>query len=282
MRRLKGKTRKPGAWMNPIIPAHKVLINRKITKADYVAMLASVEKFTLLHRLAAELWRAGITLRQFEDGYHLQDYGLSKQVLLYMTDFHFERGYDPAKIPPFLPKLVDTRMARNMIPSGRPDNAGADEFMRKLMGMLTSAGWDAQDIDAMFQRYQQQERDNAAANVLKLAQRIVLEDDDGETPTDTPKARHALVCSANCGYELHSPIMAAINADGSSVAYHVGCYWLHYAKPIDIPNGLTVFDPKEGKSYVWNGERWVATRPVPAATAGKEVSQPAKAVPDSA
>jgi hypothetical protein len=252
--------------LNPPLPKGKVLTKCTLTKADYVEMLDRAERHPILMRVAAELWRHGVRLNEFEAGYHLTDFSPSKVVHGHLTDFYFKKGVDPAKVGPYLPQYIElaSTTARKLIPPGRPTTEKADVVLRSLEKLCVSAGWSQADFESALSRYITKSEEMVP--VMKMAA-LILDDED-----DLPKSKEVAkrnegrkpVCAA-CGYKITDRFVAYRGENGPD-AFHLNCYWLHKASPLDIAPGTTVFNLKDGQSYAWNAEKscWKLAKPAPA------------------
>jgi len=261
-------------------PPKSKLLRPTLSRADYLEMMITAGKYPLLHRLAAELWRSGLRLAQFEREYHKEDNGVSRQVYEYMTQFHFSRGYDPEKIPPYLPQYIkadEVVPSRTLFKKGRPSDEEAESSVASILKHALRAGWTEYDFERAVNAHF--ENKQSAVPVIKMLRAVSGDTEDEEDEVQAHPTKAGASCDY-CGFSLinngTTPTLVGTLVDDRLSMMHLSCFWLQ-AKPASIPLNLTVFDAKVGQAKTWNGHQWKVS--VAATAEQTENVEPAATLP---
>lgn len=261
-------------------------IKHRLKKRDFVGMLSDVEKYPLLMRIAAELFRNGVSGRRFLDEFHLDGNSMSTQIHVYMVDFDLKRGLDPAKVPPILPEFIrwiepaKIKELKAKAIKGRPTAEQAAEHLAKVLKECLSRGWDEVDFINAIRRMDQ------PTGPIKSVKLELDEDDEPETKKKVERAYFARIGKKWDRFETQVAAMKAMREDDDRILgpveepvqgehcfyckfrlngtvvtvrdnvstkhMHMGCYWMN-AHPTQIQIGMCVLDALTGKYYTYHG-----------------------------
>lgn len=155
---------------------------RKFDRNTYLRLLRESQKYTILQRVASELYRAGVTPQLFLRELHKDDWSLSSRVMEELDRIDRGRnGYDPDKVPPLLPvylKPIASDSEAGIAFKGRPKRKDAQQVAIKWAKSLLLRGWTEGDIRRSIEDVLDDEEDTKV---------IVVKSDD-DIP-DEPKVR---------------------------------------------------------------------------------------------
>lgn len=181
---------------------------QRIDRSLFLKMLREAEKYSLLKRVASELYRAGFNSRRFFSLLHRDDWTLSNRILeeLELID-NGRNGYDPAKVPPLLPVLVkyDTQETLREVRRGRPTQEQAKKAVNAWIQERLKNGW--REVDLVNALREVMEPVEDAVVVVKTDPDLV----EAEATTKTPRAgvRHQFhVCDGKDWHIVKSPAKA--------------------------------------------------------------------------
>lgn len=266
-------------------------VSPRYKKRDYVQMLSDMERYPMIIRVAAELFRGGVTGRRFLDEFHLEGNPISTQVHMYMVQFDLQKGQNPERVPRLLPEMlryVPTAKMKEIKEAqkrGRPTHEEAKEYLQKMLKELQSKGW--KEVDFINALRELVDGDNEPVATIKLE-----DDDEVEADTKKPKGKHSWhvrigkkwnnfdkqgdalkamesddesdgitapvdipskrVHCAYCKFKLTGTCVVV--RDGKNTEeMHMGCYWMNVAHPSRVPIGMSVLDAATGKYYTYYG-----------------------------
>jgi len=266
-------------------------LRTRYEKRDYIQMLEEAEKWPLTYRIAAELWRGGVTLDDFENHFHIEGNGVSRLIYEHITRIHLGKGYDPNRITPVRPvylRYVSPTAHREANPTkGRPSLEKALAFFRQVLQQRINVGWHVEDVIRGFQALEDE------VDPPKAPIKIKVNIDEDEMPKSNNKKRlppiyHVLVgndwkeaktqqMALRLREEAHSRekiapvenpsthcVWCKFPLAGTSIVQrneqantqecmHLGCYWMNVVPQATIPTGMRVLLPPEGCFYVWEG-----------------------------
>lgn len=259
----------------------------KVNKKAYLDLLEEAEKWPLTYRIAAEVYRSGVNLDEFE-AMHMEQNGISKRVYEYFMQCHLGRGYDPLRITPvrpvFLRYVSPTEEKRKALdaPTGRPSREDALAFVKKLIKRQVEAGWRELDF---IQALRDWDDINEPEQPIKV---IKLEDDDEKPATakkervvnrftvkirgawaefktmkaaeeacqridDLEKLMPVLTPTTHCWcckFPLRGTCVSIVENDEQRNV-HVGCYFLNMVHPSHLSPGMKVLEAATGVYYTW-------------------------------
>lgn len=266
-------------------------VKARLTKKDYVQLMSDASKWPLPQRLAAELWRSGVTLERFEKEMHFEDNSLSKMVYECMVNFHLVKGYDPKIIPPIMPVYVryksPTDAKEEASYKGRPSAEQAIAFVKKLIKKKVEDGWKEEDLFKAFRVLDESDNENVykikgnldedlpdvreviKTRVRKVPEYHILVGNDwlkakgkeeaeklhkeAELTKKVMPVKEPKTHCAHCKFPLNELVVTIRDKKGHAENMHLNCYWLNSARPESIPMGLSVLSPKEGVAHRWEG-----------------------------
>jgi hypothetical protein len=267
-------------------------VNPRYKKPDFVKMLSEAERCPLMMRIAAELFRAGISGRDFLDKFHLEGNPMSTQIHAHMVQFDLSRGQDPARVPPVMPVLlryVPTAKQKELIEKqkkGRPSTEEAKAYLQKLINELQAKGW--HEVDFINALRDLVDNDTAPAKTVKIedfedddepvkgkakhihhwhirigkkwlefgkqgdAIKAMEKDDETDGITAPVDVPSKRVHCSYCKFKLTGTCVVVRNGKETE-EMHMGCYWMNVANPATVPIGMTVLDAATGKFYTYHG-----------------------------
>lgn len=271
------------------------LVKERFNKKDFVQLLSDANKFPLHMRIAAELFRGGITGRKFMDTMHIEGNSFSMLILDDMTKFDLHRGFDPQRIPPVITQFVryvapaKEKEIREREKKGRPTTEEARAFLDKMMKDCINRGWydvdfinnlrDMIDGDTKVVKVAAEEDDDFSdleeekvkkqhhwhvrigkkwvdyTSALKATEAMKDDDDKVLGPVEVPEP------GAHCHYckfRLNGTIMTVRNEKEIRHMHH-GCYWMNEADRSQITEGMTVLDAVTATSYIYRHKKggWI-------------------------
>lgn len=260
------------------------VVNRKITKTDYIEILEDAERWPLAYRIAAELFRSGLTLDEFED-MHFEENGISRNVYEAFMQFHLGKGWDPQKIHPVRAvylRYVSPTAAKDKeaeVSDGRPSRKKALEHIKKLVELHKKKGWREADFLQALRDWD----DENEPEVIRVASKIEEEPVVSKTRTQsvymvkigqnwerastirkaeelveraadlekiTPVKNPQTHCSC-CKFPLAGAILVLKEGD-TQKNMHLGCYYMTMVHPSQLIAGMRVLSPAEGVYYTWH------------------------------
>lgn len=140
---------------------------RKIDRDTYLRMLRQSQQYTMIQRIASELYRAGVNSRTFLQTLHKDDWTLSNRVMEELDRIDRGRnGYDPDRVPPILPvywKEVTGDAA--IVTKGRPTKEEAKKVVTKWVREILLRGWTEADLVRAFNAVVDTDADAIVAKV---------------------------------------------------------------------------------------------------------------------
>jgi hypothetical protein len=269
-------------------------VKQRFSKQDFVQLLSDANKFPLHMRIAAELFRGGVSGRKFMDTMHIEGNAFSMLILDEMTKFDLSRSYDPERIPPALPQFVryvptaKQKELREKEKRGRPTTEEAKAFLKKMLDDCLKRGWkevdfinnlrdmvdgetksvkvkaDEDDLSEVEEDKIKKERTYYArigkqwqtfTSQLKAMEAMKADDDKVLGPVDVPEQ------GAHCHYcrfRLNG-LIVTVRSEKEKRHMHNGCYWMNEADRSQITVGMVVLDPITATSYIYlpNKGGWV-------------------------
>lgn len=150
-----------------VINRHLKKKKRKIDRETYLRMLRQSQQYTMLQRIASELYRAGVKPGFFLQHLHKDDWTLSTRVMEELERIDRGRnGYDPDRVPPILPVYWKEVTGDNAIPTkGRPTKDEAKKVVSKWVREIFLRGWTEADLVRAFNSVVDMDSDAIVAKV---------------------------------------------------------------------------------------------------------------------
>lgn len=256
---------------------------KPISKPEFVKILGNATKYPLSMRIARDLWKSGVTLKQFEDTYAISGNSFCKSITEHMTRFHYEHGGPDVD---FVPSAMAVQKLEKVVRprKGRPTNESAVEFAKKLLADRRDHGWIDEDLMKAL-RFLTGESTRAPAMRIRVQLDPELEAPSTTKKPTVPKGFYVNIrgdwkcvptrveadrlmeqnsdpdygppiapvgyCSY-CKFKLGSLVMTVRDERRTEHMHHC-CYWLNEAKQADIPIGMKMLDSATGHFYVFKG-----------------------------
>jgi hypothetical protein len=264
-------------------------VKQRFSKKDYVSLLSDAEKYPLAIRIAAELFRGGVSGRKFLDEFHLDGNSFSTQIHGHMAGFDLGRGIDPNKVPPVLPEFLrhipteKIKAEKLKSSKGRPTSEQAMAFVKKFVDDCLKRGWDETDLLHPFRELIDKEvvldtkvkmDDDLAedepekkaktekayfARIGKKWERFqtqgdavkAMEEDDDKVlgPVENPVAGEHCVY---CKFRLNGTIVT-VRTEKTVEHMHMGCYQMEVCHPAQLTVGMKALHAPSGIYYRYHG-----------------------------
>lgn len=231
-------------------------LKSSINKDAYRKMLNDALRWPLSTRYAAELWRARVTVQQFES-WQLHESGFAKDVWEELLKFWADRhNTNPEVIPAVLPVYFRKVEKLPQQKRGRPTPPAAKRKLREMLQALLALGWTEED-------YRQPLIEllgfsNTPVQVLAYDPEF---DDPAEQvaqPCSAPLPSEQLAGAtcAHCGLALNGVRVVLMHAGQPPVQTHIGCHY-RSLPPAQVRDGQTAFDPPTGLTYKLTNGQWL-------------------------
>lgn len=262
----KALAKKPKA-KKPSMPKSAKRVKVAYDPSDYTRWLSDYQKYPASTRMAAELYRNGITVREFERSYHRQDLLLSKHVLEVLINLEAGR-LDEDRVPPFVPQAFryETEASGKFKPPVAPlSDDDASRFLRRIKDACLEQGkWPEATFRAAVTRVATRPSDEV--RVIKVVQKPKVIEDDDEVPVPkkqkgaakpVPVEKASGEVCAYCKLPLHDIVVGVRHAEGNVDKSHLSCHTVN-APTNHLVDGQSVFDPATGGRLVWSAsaKKW--------------------------
>lgn len=181
-------------------------LKRKIDREAYLRMLRETQEYTLLQRVASELYRAGVSSTKFFAELHKDDWTLSNRVMEELERIEKGRnGYDPDRVPSILPVYLvpasPAQVEEAIRFKGRPQRKLAAAEATRWVKSLLLMGWTEGDVNRAIQDVLDDEDDST----------IVVVKADEDLSAEKPKVHTKLKYYVHDGQDWQiyaSPVKA--------------------------------------------------------------------------
>lgn len=263
-------------------------VTRKMRKKDFIALLGEAQKFPLSMRIAAELFRSGLTGKEFLASFHIEGNTFSWHICEHMTKFDLQKGFDPKAVPPVAPiflRYVESAKVKEFKEKNKKGRPTTEEARKTIIGLTEEykkRGWHEIDfinafrslVDADTPAIKKVSLDPDLVEVeetkktekvyfarigtswerftTKISAQNAMDADDHKVlgPVEVPVT--GLHC-AHCNCALNGNVTTVRN-EKASRHMHPGCYWMYEAHPSQITVGMEVMNAKTGKIHRFYGQ----------------------------
>lgn len=276
------------------VPAGAKKVSTKLDRGAWLKLHAEATKYPLSLRIAAELWRAGVTFDLFENLWHLEESGISKAVYQAMFNFKLGKGIDPDFVPPMRATFykIDKTLAKEERAKGRPTTEQAIREAKETCAELKKRGWLPSDICKAFRVAigDETEEENSAIPLRRISGKSSLptvslsklskeeKSLDLKTPNKpvepepteqeiqsmerissvTPKQKSdvakQLRSCARCSKQLGEAYCVDDSAN-AALFYHIGCWTISNRDSSSLVTGQCAFDPVLGSLVYYIKEK---------------------------